>query len=45
MPYKMRKLPNKKCWKVYNAKTGRIHAKCSTKSNAEKQIRLLRGRF
>ena len=32
-----------KCWGVVNVETGRVHSKCSTKKNAEAQIRLLRG--
>lgn len=41
MPYALRKIRNKNCYKVFNARTGRIHAKCSTKENAEAQVRLL----
>ena len=41
MPYKMSKLKSGK-YKVENAKTGRIHAKGTTKTKAERQIRLLR---
>ena len=42
MPYEMRKLPNKNCYRVSNKRTKRIMSKCATKKNAEKQIRLLR---
>ena len=41
MPYKSRKVPKKNCYRVTNRKTRRIFAKCSTKENAKKQIRLL----
>ena len=43
MPYKTRKVRNKPCYKVYNAKTKKVFAKCTTKEQAEKQMRLLRG--
>lgn len=42
MPYKSRKVANKNCYRVYNRKTKKTFAKCSTKENAAKQIRLLR---
>lgn len=42
MPYAIRKMPNKSCYKVYNKKTKRVFAKCTTKKRAEKQIKLLR---
>ena len=43
MPYTMRKVPNKKnCYKVYNRKTKRVFAKCTTKEKAQKQMKLLR---
>jgi hypothetical protein len=42
MPVKMRKLPNKNKWRVYD-KQGHIHAKSTSKPNAQKQIRLLNG--
>jgi hypothetical protein len=38
----MRKVPNKKCYRVVNTKTGKVKARCSTKKNATKQLRLLR---
>lgn len=41
MPYSIRKLPNKSCYKVYNKKTKRISSKCTSKSRAKKQVRLL----
>jgi hypothetical protein len=42
MPYKTRKVANKSCYRVYNAKTRRVFAKCATAENARKQMRLLR---
>jgi len=42
MPYTMRKVPNKSCYRVVNNKTGKVKARCSTKKNAMKQMRLLR---
>lgn len=42
MPYTMRKVRNKSCYRVVNSKTGRVKARCSTKVNALKQLRLLR---
>jgi len=42
MPYATRKVPNKNCYRVYNRKTKRVFARCASKKNAEKQLRLLR---
>ena len=42
MPYTMRKVPKKNCYRVSNRKTKKVFAKCATKQNAKKQIRLLR---
>ena len=49
MPYTMRKIPNKNCFRVSkkyakNAKKGtrKVFSKCSTRANAIKQMRLLR---
>jgi hypothetical protein len=42
MPYRIRKVPNKACYRVSNKKTKKVFAKCSSKKNAEKQLRLLR---
>ncbi len=46
MPYAIRKVSNKSCYRVYKKKTKRssrkVFAKCSTKKNATKQLRLLR---
>jgi hypothetical protein len=41
MPYTLRKVANKNCYKVMNRKTKRVFAKCTTKEKAKKQIRLL----
>ena len=42
MPYTLRKVPNKNCYRVYNKETKRVFAKCSTKTHAQRQLRLLR---
>ena len=42
MPYSIRKVRNKSCYKVYNSKTKRVYAKCSKLVDARKQLRLLR---
>lgn len=42
MPYTMRKVKNKSCYKVYNKKSRKVFAKCSKTSNAKKQLKLLR---
>jgi hypothetical protein len=41
MPYIIRKIPGKDEWMVKNKDTGKIHAKHTTKSKAEAQVRLL----
>ena len=41
MPYTIRKVSNKNCYKVMNKKTKRVFAKCTTKEKAKKQLRLL----
>jgi hypothetical protein len=39
----MRKVRNKNCYKVYKTKgTTRVFSKCTSKTNAKKQLRLLR---
>ena len=43
MPYTIRKVRNKSCYRVYNPITKRTFAKCSTRKNALLQMRLLRG--
>ena len=42
MPYTVRKVRNKPCYRVSNKKTKKVYAKCSTKVNAKKQVKLLR---
>ena len=42
MPYATRKVNHKDCYKVYNKKSKKVFAKCTTKENANKQLRLLR---
>ena len=42
MPYSVRKVPNKKCYHVSNKNTKKVFAKCTSKKNATKQMRLLR---
>lgn len=41
MPYNIRKVPNKRCYRVKNTETGRVTAKCTSKAKATKQVRLL----
>lgn len=43
MPYAIRKVKNKSCYRVFNKTTKRVMAKCATKRNATRQLRLLRG--
>lgn len=43
MPYSIRKVRNQPCYKVYNKKTKKVFAKCTSRENAEGQVRLLRG--
>lgn len=42
MPYKTRKVRGKNCYRVYNKNNKRTFAKCTTRKNAIKQMRLLR---
>ena len=42
MPFEI-KHPSPRCWSVVNTKTGKVHSKCSTKKNAERQMKLLYG--
>jgi hypothetical protein len=42
MPYTMRKVRGKPCYKLYNRKTKRVYSKCGSKENVQKQLRLLR---
>ncbi len=41
MPYTMRKVPRKTCYRVTNPRSKRVMAKCTSKVRAQKQIRLL----
>ena len=41
MPYATRKVKGKNCYKVFNKKTKRVFAKCSSIKKAKKQLRLL----
>ena len=41
MPYAIRKMPNQDCFRVYNRRTKKVYAKCSSLINAKRQIRLL----
>jgi hypothetical protein len=41
MPYRIRKVPKKNCYRVTNRITKRVLAKCSTRENAKRQVRLL----
>ena len=43
MPYKMRKINGKDLYKVFNTETGELTSNGSTKADAKKQLRLLRG--
>jgi len=43
MPYAIRKVPNKSCYRVYNKKSRKVFAKCTSRKNAESQVRFLRG--
>ena len=48
MPYSMRKVPRRNCYRVSkryskkSAKTRKVFSKCATRENAIKQMRLLR---
>ena len=42
MPYILKKVRGKPCYRVQNKYTKKVFAKCSTEENAKKQIRLLR---
>ena len=42
MPYATRKVPNRRCYKVYNTRTKRVFAKCTSKAKAKRQMNLLR---
>lgn len=42
MPYTMRKVNKKNCYRITNRKSKKVFSKCATKKNATKQLRLLR---
>jgi hypothetical protein len=42
MPHIMRKVKGKNCYRVSNKKTKKVFAKCTSKKNATRQMRLLR---
>ncbi len=42
MPYTIRKVRNKNCYKTINTYTKRVFSKCTTREKAEKQLRFLR---
>jgi hypothetical protein len=42
MPHYIRKVRGENCWSVRNKYTKKVFAKCATKENAKKQLRLLR---
>lgn len=42
MPYAMQKLKGKDRYRVINTHTGEVHAKDTTKANAERQLKILR---
>jgi hypothetical protein len=42
MPYSIRKVNKKPCYRVYNTKTKKVFAKCSSKANVVRQLKLLR---
>jgi hypothetical protein len=41
MPYKIRKVPNKRCYSVRNTDTGAVKAWCTSLAKARQQLRLL----
>ena len=41
MPYTIRKVPKKPCYRLKNTKTKRVFAKCTTLALAKRQLRLL----
>jgi len=42
MPYQSRKVRGKNCYRVYNKKTKKVFANCTSAKNASRQLRLLR---
>jgi len=41
MPYAIRKMPRRSCYRLYNTKSKRIFSKCTTRKRANRQLRLL----
>jgi hypothetical protein len=41
MPYTIRKMPNRNCYRVRNLDTGRVMSDCTSRAKAEAQVRLL----
>ena len=41
MPYTIRKVRGRPCYRVKNRRTKRVFAKCTSKKNAKSQIKLL----
>lgn len=41
MPLTVRKVRNRNCYQVKNVKTGKIHAKCTSRLKAQGQVRIL----
>ena len=42
MPYCLRKVSGKNCYRITNKKTKKVFAKCTTRAKANRQLRLLR---
>lgn len=42
MPYRLRKVSGKNCYRVLNKRSKKVFAKCTSKAKANKQLRLLR---
>ena len=42
MPYRLRKVSGKNCYRITNRKTKKVFAKCTTRAKANRQLRLLR---
>jgi len=42
MPYRLRKVSGKNCYRITNKKTKKVFAKCTTRAKANRQLRLLR---
>ncbi len=42
MPYQIRKLPNRNCFRVRNPENGRVYSECTSLEKAKAQVKLLR---